>query len=141
MSKKLPVNGFKWVTDLHKFSEDFIKNYDENGDIGYILEVDIEYPKKLFDLHKELPFLPEKKKIGKIEKLVCGIEDKEKYVIHINALKQVLNHVLRFKKVHRVIELNQKAWFKPNIDMNTELRKKANNEFEKEFFKLVNGKC
>ena len=76
MSKKLPVNGFVWVTDLHKFNEDFIKNCDENGDVGYFLEVDIEYPKKLFDLHKDLPFLPERKKIGKIEKLVCGIEDK-----------------------------------------------------------------
>ena len=133
MSKKLPVNGFKWVTDLHKFSEDFIKNYDENGDIGYILEVDIEYPKKLFDLHKDLPFLSEKKKIGKIEKLVCGIEDKEKYVIHINALKQVLNHVLRFKKVHRVTEFNQKAWLKSNIDMNTELKKKLTMNLKKSF--------
>ena len=58
-----------------------------NGDIGYYLEVDIECPKKLFDLHKDLPFLPEQRKIGKIEKLICAVEDK-KYIIHINALKQ-----------------------------------------------------
>ena len=76
MCKKLPVNKFKWVTDLHKFNKDFIKNYDENGDVGYYLEVDIGYPKKLFDLHKNLPFLLERRKIGKIGKLVCGIEDK-----------------------------------------------------------------
>ena len=62
MSKKLPVNGFKWVEDLSGFNEDFIKNY-ENGDVGYYLEVDVEYPKKLFDLHKDLPFLPERKKL------------------------------------------------------------------------------
>ena len=60
MSKKLPVNKFEWVTELYKFNEDFIKNYDENGDVGYFLEVDIDYPKKLFDLHKDLPFLPER---------------------------------------------------------------------------------
>ena len=58
MSKKLPVNGFKRVTKLHKFNEDFIKNYDENDDVGYFLEVNIEYPKKLFHIHKDLPFLP-----------------------------------------------------------------------------------
>ena len=109
MCKKLPVNGFKWVTKLHKFNEDFIKYYDENDDVGYFLEVDIEDPKKLFDLHKDLPFLPEPRKIGKIEKFVCGIEDKEKYIIHINALKQVLNHGLRLKNVHRIISFKEKA--------------------------------
>ena len=62
MSQKLPVYGFKWANELSEFNEDFIKNYDENGDVGYFLEVDIEYPKKLFDLHKDLPFLPERKK-------------------------------------------------------------------------------
>ena len=87
MSQKLPVYGFEWVDDLSEFNEDFIKNYDENGDVGYYLEVDIEYPYKLFDLHKDLPFLSKKEKIKKIEKLVCSIEDKEKYIIHINALK------------------------------------------------------
>ena len=109
MSQKLPVYSFKWVNDLSEFNEDFIKNYDENGDVGYFLEVDIEYPKKLFSLHKDLAFLPERKKIGKIEKLVCSIEDKKKYIIHINALKQVTNHGLKLTNVHRVIRFNQKA--------------------------------
>ena len=90
-------------------------------------------------MHSDLPFLPERRKIGKIEKLVCGMEDKEKYVIHINALKQALNHGLRFINVYRVIEFNQEAWLKPYIDMNTQLRKEAKNDFEKDFFKLMNN--
>ena len=96
MSKKLPVNGFKWENDLSRFNERFIKNYNENSDIGYFLEVDIDYPKELFNLHKDLPFLPERKKVNKVEKLICNIEDKEKYVIHIKVLKQALNHGLVF---------------------------------------------
>ena len=62
MSQKLPVNGFKCVKELSKFNEDFIKNYDENSDRGYFLEVNVEYPKNLFNHHKDLPFLPERKK-------------------------------------------------------------------------------
>ena len=98
MSQKLPVNDFKWVKqeELSKFNEDFIKNYDENGDIGYFLEVDIDYPIELFNLYKDLPFLPESKKVSKVEKLFCSIENKEKYVIHIRYLKQALNHGLVF---------------------------------------------
>ena len=79
MSQKLPVNGFKWIKQekLSKFSEDFIKTYDENSDIGYFLEVDFDYLKKLFDLHKDLPFLPESKKVDKVEKLIRNIEGKK----------------------------------------------------------------
>ena len=76
MSKKLPVNGFKWENDLSRFNENFMKNYNENSDAKYFLEVDIEYPKQLWSSHKDLPFLPERKKIGKVEKLVFSIEDK-----------------------------------------------------------------
>ena len=99
-----------------------------------MFEADIEYPKQLFGSLKELPFLPERRKLEKVEKLVCSIEDKEKYVIHIRALKQALNHGLKLKKVHRVIKFHQKAWLKPYINMNTKLRKEAKNEFEKDFF-------
>ena len=77
MSQKLPVNGFKWVEKLSRFNEIFIKNYNENSDIGYFFEVDIDYPKKLFDLHKDLPFFPERKKVNKVEKLICDTEDKK----------------------------------------------------------------
>ena len=139
MSQKLPVNGFKWENDLSRFNENFIKNYNENSDVGYFLEVDIEYPKQLWSSHKDLPFLPERKKLEKVEKLVCSIEDKEKYVIHIRALKQALNHGLILKRVHRVIQFNQEAWLKPYIDMNTKLRKEAKSEFENDLFKLMNN--
>ena len=85
MSQKLPVNSFKWAKDLSQFNENFIRNYDEYSDIGYFLEVDIDYSEKLFNLHQDLPFLTERKKANKEEKLVCSIEDKEKYVIHIES--------------------------------------------------------
>ena len=100
MSQKLPINGFKWVKqeELSNFKEDFIKNYDEIGDIGYFLEVDVDYLKELFNFHKDLPFLPESKKVNKVGKLICSIENKEEYVIHIRALKQALNHGLVVKK-------------------------------------------
>ena len=78
-------------------------------------------------------------KIDKCEKLVCNLLNKKKYIVHIKSLKQALNHGLKFKKVHRIIEFNQKAWLKPYIDMNTELRKVAGNDFEKDFYKLMNN--
>ena len=76
----------------------FIKNYDENNDKGYILEVDVEYPKNLFNLDSDLPFLIERKKIEKCKKIVCNVYNKENSVIHIRALKQALNHGLILKK-------------------------------------------
>ena len=94
----------------------------KNSDKGYILEVDVDYPSKLQKLHSDMPFLPERIKIDKTQKLVCK-----------------LNHGLKLKKVHRVIEFNQEAWLKKHIDMNTELRKKASNDFEKDFFKVMNN--
>ena len=79
-------------------------------------------------------------KIGKCKKLACSLRNKKKYVVHIRSLKQALNHQgLKLKKVHRVIEFNQEVWLKPYIDMNTELRKIAKNDFEKDFFKLINN--
>ena len=143
MSKKLPTNRFKWIdnnkTAEHVINEDFIKNYNENNDKGYILEVDVKYPKRLHELHSDLLFLSERMEVNKCKKPVCNLFNKKKYVVHINALKQALNHGLKFKKIHRVIGFNQKAWLKPYIDMNTELRKAAKNDFEKDLFKLMNN--
>ena len=139
MSQKLPVNNFKWVEDTSKLNEKFIKNYCENSGKGYILEVDVKYLKELHDLHSDLPFLPRKMKIDKCKKLVCGLHNKKKYVVYIKSLKQALNHGLKLKRVHRVIEFNQKAWLKPYINMNTELRKLAKDDFEKDPFKLMNN--
>ena len=138
MSKKLPVNGFRWL-DSDEINEEFIKNYNENDKKGYILEVDVKYPKKLHDLHSDLPFLPERMEINKCKQLVCNLYDKKKYVVLIKSLKQALNHGLKLNKIHRVIEFNQKAWLKPYIDMDTELRKLAKNDFEKDLFKLMNN--
>ena len=78
-------------------------------------------------------------KIEKVEKLVANLHDKTEYVIHIRNLKQALNHRLVLKNVRRVMKFNQNAWLKPYIDMNTDLRKKAKNDFEKDFFKLMNN--
>ena len=125
MSKKLPTNGFKWI-DNNEINKDFIKNYNENDTKGYILEVDVEYPKKLHELHSDLLFLSEQMEVNKCKKLVCNLFNKKKYVAHINTLKQV-------------IKFNQEAWLKPYIDMNTELRKEAKNDFEKDLFKLMNN--
>ena len=138
ISKKLPVNGFKWF-DSNKINEKFIKSYNKNDKKRYILEVDVKYLKELHDLHSDLPFLPERMKINKCKKLVCNLYDKTKYVVHIKSLKQALNHGLKLRKIHRIIEFNQEAWLKPYIDINTELRKLARNDFEKDLFKLMNN--
>ena len=125
MSENLPVDGFKWVKDLSQFNEDFTKKYDKNSNKGYFLEVDAEYPKKLFNLHKGLPFLSERKKIKQLKKLICNVQDKEKYDVHIRDLKQALNHGLELKRVRRVIRFNQKACLKPYIEMNTKIKKRS----------------
>ena len=83
MSQKLPVDGFKWVKDLSQFNEDFIKNYDENSNKGYLLEVDVEYLKKLFNLRKDLSFLPKKEKINKYQKLVSNIKKTKRNMLFI----------------------------------------------------------
>ena len=103
------------------------------------MEVDVKYPKRLHELHSDLQFLSQRMEVNKCKKLVCNLFNKKKYVADINALKQALNHGLKLKKIHRIIELNQEAWLKPYIDMNTELRKEAKNDFEKDFFKLMNN--
>ena len=139
MSQKLPVNNFKWVEDVSRINEEFIKNYNENSSKGYILEVNVKYPKKLHDLHSDLPFLTKRIKIDKCKKLGCDLRNKKKYVVHIKSLKQALNHGLKLKRIHRIIEFSQKAWLKSYIDMNTELRKLAKDDFKKDLFKLMNN--
>ena len=124
---------------MSKFNKELIKNYDDDSDKGYILEVDVKYPKTLNGLHNDLSFLPKRMKIGQCKKLVSNLNDKKNYVVHIRSLKQALNHGLILKKVYRVIQFNQEAWLKPYIDLNTKLREKAKNDFEKDFFKLMNN--
>ena len=121
MTQKLPVNNCEWIEDTSQFNEDFIKNYNEERNEGYFLEVDIQYLEKLYELHK------------KLESLVTNIYNKTEFVIHIGNLKQALNHRLILKKVHGVIKCCQKVWLKPYINMNAKLREKAKYNFEKDF--------
>ena len=95
--------------------------------------------KKLHELHNDSPFLPERMKIEKVEKLVADLNDKTEYFTHIRNLKQALNHGLVLKKLHRIIKFNQNVWLKLYIDMDTDLRKKAKNYFEKNFFELMSS--
>ena len=83
MSKKLPVNTFKWIEDTSQFNEDFIEIYNEESEEGYFLRVDIQYPEKLHELYNDLPFLLERIKSKKFENLVTNLSDKPEYVIHI----------------------------------------------------------
>ena len=166
MNKKLPFNGYKWA-DTAIFTDEFIKNYNDNGDKGYLLEVDVVYPRGLRSVHRDLPFLPEKRSKRRKEyeykvsnevkkahrkvyktfnithepenKLIATVQDKKKYVINISTLKQTLKHGLKLEKLYRAIEFNQSNCLKPYIDKNTGLRKRAKNKFEKDFFKLMNN--
>ena len=101
----------------------------------------LKYPRKLHVIHSDLLFLPKRMNIDKCKKLVCNLLNKRKYVVQIKSLKQALNDGLKLKKIHRIIEFNQEAWLKPYIDMNTELRKVAKNDFKKDFFKLIIIRC
>ena len=136
---KLLVKTCVWIEYTSQFNVDFTTNYDAENDEGYFLEVDIQYPEKLHELDNDLLFLPERMKIEKVEKLVSNLHDKTEHFIRIRNLKQVLNHGLILESIQRVIKFNQNAWLKPYIDMNTKLRKEAENNLEKDFFKLINN--
>ena len=160
MSKKLPFDNFNWY--FSRMDEKKVLSYSDDDDKGYILEVDLEYPKELHDLHRYYPLAPEIMSVSenmlspvqkeihkqyygkdasdeKTNKLILNVMDKKKYVLHISALKFYLEHGLKLKKVHRVISFNQADFLKPYIDFNTEKRKNAKTEFEKDLFKLLNN--
>ena len=103
---------------------------------GYILEVVVHYPRKLHDSRNDLPFMI--MKINGVEKLIPNLYDKKRYVIHIRALDQALRHGLVLERIHRAIEFKQSAWMKEYIDFSTKLRT-ATNDFEKDFYKLMNN--
>ena len=136
MSQKLPGNKFEQIKDSSQLNEDFIKNYNEESDEGYFLEVDVQYLEKVHELHNDFAFLQERIKIEKVEKFVASLHDKTKYVIHIKNLKQLLNRRIVLKQNHKDIKFNQNTWLKSYIDRNTDL-KKAKNYFEKYFFKKL----
>ena len=100
MSQKLPTNGFKWVEDLSLFNENLIEKYDEISYGGYFYEIDVEYPKRLFNLHKDLLFLPKIKKVEKVEKIICSIEDKKKICYSHKSFKTSIKSWVKNKKMY-----------------------------------------
>ncbi|XP_057290811.1 uncharacterized protein LOC130613492 [Hydractinia symbiolongicarpus] len=133
-----PTDGFKWVSDVKAFTEKRIEKLVRDNKHGNILEVDIDYLERLHEKHNELPFLPDRRTVHKVEKLVPKLGNQRGYVVNIRALHEAIRHGLELKRVHRVIQFNQKAWFKGYIDHNTRLRTAAKNDFEKDFYKLMN---
>ena len=135
MSQPLPTGGFKWISE-----EDFdVREVSDESSKGYILEVDLMYPEKLHDLHNDYPLAPESLELSRVKKLVPNLQNKSKYIIHYRALKQCLELGLKLTMTHRVLEFNQSPWMKGYIDLNTNLRKKAVSDFDKDFFKLMNN--
>ena len=130
MCKPLPTKGFKWM------KREELKNWKS---MPCILEVDLTYPEHLHDLHNDYPLAPERVTVNKVEKLIPNLNDKTKYVIHHETLKLYLSLGLKLTKIHRGITFEESAWLKPYIDLNTNLRAKATNDFEKDFFKLMNN--
>ena len=158
MSKYLPTGGFRWLNEQE--IEDFNLNvYKDNNEKGVILEVDLEYPQELHDLHNDYPLAPEKIKVtkdmlsdysqkiaekfkistGLVHKLIPTLGKKEKYVLHYRNLQLYLDLGLKLTKIHRVLEFNQSPWLKQYIDFNTQKRTNAKNSFERDFFKLMNN--
>ena len=130
MMKSLPVGDFKWMDEGEK------QNW---KNIPCILVVDLEYPKELHDLHDDYPLAPERLKINNVEKLIPNLWDKEKYVVYHENLKLYLELGLKIKKIHRGIKFREEPWMKSYIELNTRLRTEAKNDFEKDFFKLMNN--
>ena len=130
MCKPLPTKGFRWM------EKEELKNWES---MPCILEVDLTYPEHLHDLHNDYPLAPERVTVNKVEKLIPNLNDKKNYVIHHETLKLYLSLGLKITKIHRGITFEESAWLKPYIDLNTNLRAKATNDFEKDFFKLMNN--
>ena len=158
MSQYLPTGNFKWLSQK-QIEKTNLGKYTENSKKGLILEVDLEYPQELHDLHNDYPLGPEKVKVAKdmlsdyckkiadkfkissglVHKLIPTLNDKEKYILHYRNLQSYLSLGLKLKKIHRVLEFDQSPWLKQYIDFNTQKRTHAKNSFEKDFFKLMNN--
>ena len=146
MSQPLPTHGFKWMKNLTKEKVLRILEEDEQGGFGgtrspqgYIFDVDLLYPNHLWEKHNDYPLAPEPIKVDGVEKLISHLKPKKNYVIHYKNLKQYLNMGLKLEAVNRALSFKQSPWMEPYIRKNTELRKAADNSFEKDFFKLMNN--
>ncbi|PFX20964.1 hypothetical protein AWC38_SpisGene14564 [Stylophora pistillata] len=131
MSKNLPTGGFEWVNE---------KDFDKWESFACILEVDLKgVTSELHDHFNEYPPAPENLLIGKVKKLVCTLNEKKKYIVHHETLKHYMSLGIEIGKIHRIIRFEERPWMKKYIDLKTSLRAKANNDFEKDFYKLMNN--
>lgn len=140
MNKKHPLKNFAWLSSKEiKKIEKNILFLSDNDEIGYFLEVDIDYPDNLHEIHNDFPFLSEKKTPphSKVEKLLTTLEDKRRYVLHYLNLKQAIEHGLILRKIHRGIKFLQSNFLSEYVKLNTELRKKAKTKHAQNFYKLV----
>ena len=157
MVQKLPLEDFTW---LNHVDENYIQNFDIEGEYGLFVECDLHYPKSLHDEHNNYPLAVENKSIHEnelspyqinqlkihsekhnhqIKKLIPNLYDKIKYICHIKNLQYYLSKGLVLKKIHRVLMFKQRFWLKPYIDFNTQKRAESKNEFEKDMYKLMNN--
>ena len=154
MSEYLPYEKSEWLENIDGFN---VMTINEKSDTGYVLEVDLEYPKELHELHKDYPLASEKLavsndmlstycksiadkysiKVGDIKKLIPNLGNKTKYVLYYRNLQMYLSLGIKLTKIHRVLKFKQSGWMKKDIDFNTEKRKIAANDFDKDFFKLM----
>ena len=154
MSEYLPYGEFKWLRNVDELD---IMSINKKSDVGYILEVDLKYPKELHKLHNDYPLAPEKLtvtndilskycksiadkyeiKVGDVKKLIPTLGNKTKYVVHYRNLKLYLSLGMKLTKIHRALQFKQSNWMKKYIDFNTKKRMDATNDFEKDFLKLM----
>ena len=154
MSEYLPYGRFKWLKNIDK---SHVMSISEKSPIGYFLEVDLEYPEELHELHNDFPLAPEKRtlssdmlskyckkiadkyeiKVGDVKKLIPNLDNKTNYVVHYRNLPLYLSLGMELTKIHRVLKFNQSDWMKKYINFNTKKRMNAANDFEKDFFKLM----
>ena len=154
MSEYLPYEKFEWLENIDEFD---VNPINEKSDTGYFLEVDLEYPYELHELHNLYPLAPEKLavsndmllkyckkiadnydiKVGNVKKIIPNLRSKTKYVLHYRNLQLYLFLGMKLIKLHRMLKFKQSNWMKKYIDFNTEKGKNVANDFEKDFFKLM----
>ena len=154
MSEYLPYSEFEWLKNVDQLD---VMSIDKKSDVGYILEVDLEHPNELHELHNDYPLAPEKPavtnnilsnycesiadkyeiNIGDVKKLIPNLGNKTKYVVHYGNLRLYLSLGMKLTKIHKVLKFKQSNWMKKYIEFNTKKRMCATNDFEKDFFKLM----
>lgn len=138
MAEMLPISDYKWAKNI---SAAEIMETEDESDTGYMLEVDLEYPQELHDIHNDYPLCAEHMEIGdaKHKKLLLNLHDKKNYVLHYRTLKFALASGMKLKKIHKVLQFKQSKWLKPYIDLNTIERTNATNDFDQNLFKLASN--